>query len=66
MLQKKKGNRGKMTEDAEAAEGVVVAEGEKKDTEDKDSNNIKVSGSNDSDAEKLIKQTQQDKKKKRK
>ena len=55
MLQKKKGNKGKITEEAEAAEGVVVVEGEKKDTEDKDRKNIVASESNDSEAEKQIK-----------
>jgi hypothetical protein len=55
MLQKKKGNRGKINEEAEAAEGAVVAEGEKKDTEDKDIKNIEASGSDDSEAEKQIK-----------
>lgn len=55
MLQKKKGNRGKITEEAEVVEGVPAGEGENKDGEDKDSKNIDASGSNDSEAEKQIK-----------
>ena len=55
MLQKKKGNRGKITEESEVVEGVPAVEGENKDAEDKDCKNLDASGSGDSEAEKQIK-----------
>ena len=55
MLQKKKGNRGKITEEAEVVESIPAGEGENKDAEDRDSKNLDASGSGDSEAEKQIK-----------
>jgi len=52
MLQKKKGNRGKINEEAEVVEGVAAGEGDGNNAEDKDSKNIDGSGSNESEAEK--------------
>jgi hypothetical protein len=66
MIQKKKGNRGKITEEPEAQEGTATGEGEAKNAEEIDDINVDASLSDNSEADKQIKQTQQDKKKKRK
>ena len=65
MLQKKKGNRGKINEEPEAAEGADAGDGEPK-IDEAETMNIDASLSDNSEADKQIKQTQQDKKKKRK